>query len=85
MDVRKRFDGIEHRPTWIFVLVLPPELNVTLVLLHDVVTLQLALADVIAEHLLDLDQPELAGFVASQFLLLPVSIATVMLSTLCFF
>lgn len=64
---------------------LPPELNVTLVLLHDVVALQLALADVIAEHLLDLDQPELAGLVASQFLLLPVSIATVMLSTLSFF
>lgn len=34
---------------------LPPELNVILVLFHNVLTLQLAFANVGAEHLLNLD------------------------------
>lgn len=45
----------DDNQTWIFILMFPPELNVVLVLFHDVLTLQLALANVGAEHLLNLD------------------------------
>lgn len=70
------------RLTWILVLVLPPEFDVAFVLLGDRLALLLASRDVRAQHLLNLHQAHLAGLVATQFLLLPVSIATAVFSTL---
>lgn len=70
--------------TGIFVLTLPPKLDVALVLLGDRLALLLASSQVGAQHLLDLDQSHLAGLVAAKFLLFPVGIATAVLSTLCF-
>lgn len=73
-----------RRLTGIFFLVLPPELDVALVLFGDRMALLLASGQVRAQHLLDLDEPHLARLVAAQLLLLPIRIATAVLSTLCF-
>lgn len=70
--------------TWELVLILPPELDVALVLLGDCLTLLLASHHVSAEHFLDLDEAHLACLVAAELLLLPVGIAATVFTTLRF-